>query len=672
VKPHFLSRQTGWLFLTLTLLVTALVYWPGLYGGWLFDDYPNIVDNHGVQIEEASLPALVQAALSSPASDFKRPLASLSFALNYLVGGLNPFGWKLLNLLIHVLNGIGIYLLVKQLLPNIAQGQISAAAEVSLPASMQRAITKSAIPEGLSAGPRSDIIAALIAAAWLLLPINLSAVLYVVQREESLANLFVLIGLIGYVAGRQRMSASTEGSPFLLCIASLVLPLAVGVLAKETAIMLPLYALLIEWIVFKFRAPAAQKIDRRIASLFLFVLAIPFAIGMAWLWPKLLRPESWAARDFTLETRLLSEARIVCDYIRWTVLPMPGSLSFYHDEFDASQNLLTPWTTLWSTIFLGILAWLAYASRRRRPLVALGICLYLGSHLLTGTVLPLELVYEHRNYFGSLGLLLALVPIMATPAMRFAFIRRTLLCVLLIYWTTLTAYTAVAWGEPLRLASELADRAPDSPRAQYELGRTYIIYSHYDPASPYTQLAYAPLERAAAMPKSSILPQQALIFMNARMHLPQKQQWWDTLIAKLKARPPGVQDESSLIALTQCARDGSCVLSNDQMSQAFEAAIDHPASSGRLLAAYSDYAWNLQSDHKLGERLIDAAVKASPKEATYRITQIRMLIAQGKYEEARASLEVLQTLNVGGHLDSSISELRTLLSRHQGAVGSAV
>jgi protein involved in temperature-dependent protein secretion len=91
-----------------------------------------------------------------------------------------------------------------------------------------------------------------------------------------------------------------------------------------------------------------------------------------------------------------------------------------------------------------------------------------------------------------------------------------------------------------------------------------------------------------------------------------------------------------------------------------------------LLAAYSDYAWNLQSDHKLGERLIDAAVKASPKEATYRITQIRMLIAQGKYEEARASLEVLQTLNVGGHLDSSISELRTLLSRHQGAVGSAV
>jgi len=658
VAHNFLRWRRSHGLMALALLVTALIYWPGLYGGWLFDDYPNIVDNHGVQPSEITLPSLVQVALSSPASDFKRPLASLSFAMNYLAGGMNPFGWKLLNLAIHLLNGIGAYVLAAQLLQLLHKGQ--------------------AIADGVpisgadrSGTMRPDTIAALIAAAWILLPINLTAVLYVVQREESLANLFVLAGLIAYVSGRQRMLASGGSGPFLQCVASLLIPVAVGVLAKETVVMLPLYALLIEWIIFRFRAPLLPKADRRIAALFVIVLAIPLVVGMAWLGPKLLRPDAWATRDFTLDTRLLSEARVVCNYIAWTLFPTPGSLSFYHDEFAVSRSLLSPWTTLPSLLFLAGLTWFAYASRNRTPLVALGIGLYLSSHLLTGTVLPLELVYEHRNYFGSLGLLLAVVPRLTTAATAFVLLRRSLLGLLFIHWTALTAYTAIAWGEPLRLAQELADRAPDSPRAQYELGRTYIIYSHYDPASPFTRLAYAPLERAAAMPESSILPQQALIFMNSRMHLPQKDLWWDTMIAKLKSRPPGVQDESSLVALTQCAKDASCVLSNDRMTEAFQAALDHPNNSGRLLATYSDYAWNLQGNHALGERMIEAALKSNPKEAAYRITQIRMLVAMGKYEQARDSLNVLQTLNMGGHLDANITELRARLSKHQTKTGPA-
>ena len=86
----------------------------------------------------------------------------------------------------------------------------------------------------------------------------------------------------------------------------------------------------------------------------------------------------------------------------------------------------------------------------------------------------------------------------------------------------LTASTAYAWGNSLRLARDLAERAPDSPRAQYELGRSYIIASKYNPDSPYTPLVYPPLEHAAKLPDSSILPQQALIFFNARMHRPIK------------------------------------------------------------------------------------------------------------------------------------------------------
>lgn len=630
------------------LLVTAVAYWPGLSGSWLFDDNPNIVDNPGVQPHEVSVPALVRAALSSPASEFKRPLASLSFAANYLMGGLDPFGWKLSNLVIHLLNGWLVFLLARRLLVFVEETSATAVAKSRLKRVMQ-----------------AETVAALIAAGWMLLPINLTAVLYVVQREESMANLFVLGGLIGYVAGRQRMLRA--GSGFWLCAASIVLPAAAGLLAKETAVMLPLYAFLIEWIVFRFRSSAGSG-ERRLYVLFAVVLVLPMLAGLAWQVPIVLQTSYWATRDFSLGERLLSEARIVCDYIAWTLLPTPQALSFYHDQYRVSTGLLKPWTTLVSLLALAGLVVATIRLRKRHPLPALGIALFLGCQLLTGTVLPLELVYEHRNYFASFGVLLIVVPWLAAMPLQvtsageqrpaWLLPRRVLLGFLLVWWTCLTAVTACAWGDPLRLAEDLAARAPDSPRAQYELGRMYIIDSRYDPTSPFTRLAYAPLEKAASFPESSILPQQALIFMNSRMGLPLKAAWWDSLIAKLKARKPGVQDESSLVALTQCARDGACPLPTDRMVQAFQAALDHPSPSARLQATYADYAWNVLGDHALGERLIERAVQAAPGEPAYRITLVRMLVAAGKPVAAAPQMEALRRLDIGGRLNDSIHTLQ--------------
>lgn len=650
-----------------------MVYWPGLHGGFLFDDYPNIVDNHGVQPQDASLASLVRAALSSPASDFKRPLASLSFAANYLATGLDPYWMKLTNLLIHLLNGLMVFWLTRALLRTTP-----VRAHLVLDTTSDANVSGVECVAAEDRQFRAGTIAALVATSWMLLPINLTGVLYVVQRMESMANLCVLLGLIGYVTGRCRMlnatsvrsdvvnaqvggtSISSRTLSFTLCAISITVPAALGILAKETAVMLPLYAALIEWTQFQFRTLTTKR-DRSVMALFFAVLVLPMALGLAWLLPNVLRPETWAARDFTLGTRLFSEARIVTDYVFWTLIPTPTALSFYHDDFHISTGLLTPWTTLASVAFLGALIALMLWLRRRQPMASLGIALFLGCQLLTGTVLPLELVYEHRNYFASFGLMLAVVPLLATTRVHpFAFPRHVLLAGLLLFWTMLTAFTAYAWGNPLRLAEDLASRAPLSPRAQYELGRTYILYSHYDPTSPFTRLAYAPLEKAASLPDSSILPQQALIFMNARMHLPLRDAWWNSMIAKLKARKSGVQDESSLGALTQCAREHRCELPTDRMMQAFMAALSHPDPSARLLATYGDYAWNVLDDHSLGERMTEEAVKTSPNEPAYQITLIRMLVAQGRKAEAEKSLKQLQSLNIGGRLDDSLSELRVL------------
>ncbi|MEP6907268.1 MAG: hypothetical protein ABI858_04710 [Pseudoxanthomonas sp.] len=695
MKASSLPRPDLWLLIAF-LIVTAAVYWPGLSGGFLFDDFPNIVDNHGVQPQDASLASLVGAALSSPASEFKRPLASLSFAANYLATGIDPYWMKLTNLLIHLLNGWLVFLLARALLrAALPNDSVRAPAVFDVSHADANLVSDDSdrfLREKNAARTNSheDMVAVLIAAGWMLLPINLTGVLYVVQRMESMANAFVLIGLIGYVVGRCLMldqyasstclkkkpgwfrSTSDRSRGFLLCAVSATIPAAFGVLAKETAVMLPLYALLIEWMLFRFRRPldaramggagsAKPRHDGFIVALFLLVLALPMIVGMAWLLPGLLKPETWMTRDFTLGTRLLSEARIVVDYIVWTLLPTPGALSFYHDDFRVSMGLLTPWSTAGSLISLVLLLALMVWLRKQKPLVALGIALFLGCQLLTGTVLPLELIYEHRNYFASFGLLLAVVPMLAVPRnFLFSLPRHALLAGLLVCWAGLTALTARAWGNPLRLADDLAARAPQSPRAQYELGRTYIIYSHYDPTSPFTRLAYAPLERAAALPESSILPEQAMIFMNARMHLPIKDAWWESLIAKLKAHKPGVQDESSLSALTDCVREHHCDLPQDRMMEAFLAALQHPDPSARLFATYGDYAWNVGEDHALGLRMIEEAVKSSPTEPAYQITLIRMLAVEGRKTEATAALRQLRTLNVGGRLDKSLTELSTM------------
>ena len=630
-RPYALPLASGLLFALLVIAVYSL----GVGGGFMFDDFPNIVDNKGVQPRHADLPSLLNAALASPASDFKRPAASLSFALNYLATGLDPAGMKLTNVALHLVNAWLLYLLM---------------------AAIFRALRGT--PDN-----RDRMTAVLIAAGWALLPINLTAVLYVVQRMESLANLGVLAGLLGYVTGRRRMLEGGRG--LFVALGSVLAGTALGALSKETAVMTPLYAFLIEIYIFRGkRPPQATKagVDRRLVAFYTLSLALPFVAGMAWIGPSLLRPESWARRDFTLLTRLLSETRIVTDYIAWTLIPTPQGLSFYHDDFQVSQSLFSPWTTLPSVLVLVALAIGAVALRRRAPLVGLGIALYLGCHLLTGTVLPLELIYEHRNYFASAGLLIALVcafrgAMSSVLPVPFFAIRCALLAVLFVWWTAMTAMTAHAWNDPLTLARELAYRAPKSPRAQYELGRTYIIYSRYDKNSPFVRMAYTPLEAAAALPGTTILPEQAMIFMNAKMGLPIKDEWWESLQAKLRKAAPTIQDESALDSLSKCISDMGCKIPTQPLVDAFLLALAHPNPSPRLLAMYANFAWSVIDDRALALSVQRKAVEAAPNEMAYRTGLARMAIQTGDIRTAQAQVAAMRSANVGGRYDDDIEPL---------------
>ncbi|SEW01785.1 hypothetical protein SAMN04515660_1821 [Luteibacter sp. 329MFSha] len=635
------------------MLLVAMAYLPGISGNWLFDDYPNIVDNKAVQPKDATIASLSAAALSSPSSDFKRPLASLSFAANYLLSGLDPAAMKLTNIAIHLANGLLVFLLARLLLAGGGR-----------------------VPDR-----RDGMHAALVATLWMALPINLTAVLYVVQRMESLANLFVLAGLVGYMIGRRRMLAGRRG--LLLAAGSLVVATAIGVLAKETAILTVVYALLIETFVFRWRESidGTQGVSRRTVALFVIVLVIPLLIGGSILVPRLLADATWAPRSFTLRERLLSECRIVASYLRWTLLPTPSGLSFYHDDFVVSKGWLTPWTTLASAAFLVTLAGAAIAVRRRWPLVSLGIGWFFACHALTATIIPLELIYEHRNYFASLGVVLALVTVVRadTDPDRTARTNRRvrprdfLLCIVGAYWLGLTAFTAYRWGgDPLRLPEELAIRNPASPRAQYELGRAYVIMTGYKTDSPYRAPAYRVLERASATPGASTLPEQALIFLNGRMRVPVEDAWWESMRRKLEQGPVSIEDESAIMSLATCQIDGTCDLDPHRLLDLYIAALSHPKPRARLVGSYSDFAWTTLGDRQLGYSMAKEAASIEPDEPAYHVTVARQAIAMGDLATARTHIAALARLNVGDRLGTTLSKLKAQLATAEAAAGERV
>ncbi|WP_159017299.1 hypothetical protein [Cognatiluteimonas profundi] len=615
------------------LVLVALAYWSGLHGGFVFDDFPNIVDNPTLHVTLQSTASQWLAAMfSSPASDLQRPLAMLSFAINHALTGLDPFWMKLTNLGIHLVNTCLVYGLVRRLLQAFDSQQ----------------------PQHL----RREWIALWIAAAWALNPINLMAVLFVVQRMESLCHMFVFAGLWLYLDGRSRLLANGRGWPRML--GGLIGGTALGALAKESAVLLPLYALALEWALSGFSGPRHLG-HRRVASVFGVLLALPAVTGLAWLLPKVLAQNAYSSRDFSLAERLLTESRVVVDYLHWTLLPNLGRLSLYHDDYPISRGLLDPPSTLAAialiALLIGALSWL----RSRRPLAALGLAWFLSAQLLTATIIPLELVYEHRNYFASLGLCLVMADILlCLPRRDLARkVGKLAAAGLLLLYAGETSLRAREWSDPVRFSMTEAAKHPQSPRAAYDLGRNLVILTRYRPDSPFVAPAFAALDRATRVPNANTLPETALIFLAARLGAPQRPEWWQGLQRKLRSQPIGPQQTSSLASLVDCVLKDGCRLAQRDMIDTFLAALER-GPNAEVLNIYGNYALNVLHDPGLALRLWQGAVEQAPNVVQYRETLARLLIAEGQLDAARAQIAQVRQLGRMGQNEAVARELDRL------------
>lgn len=444
VKGPVLAKKAI-LFHLCSVLVLAsavlAVYGNTLHGQFVFDD-SRIYNNSHLRISSLDWGALQEVILKSePAT---RPVANLSFALNYYLHGYAVQGYHLVNILVHLCTGLLLYWLVLLTVP-------------LLPARQGWAERDRGQPYGWLA-----FFAALL---WLLHPVQSQSVSYLVQRMNSLAALFYLLSLVLYVKGRLQPAA---GRRRLLFAAGLLAGLlALG--SKETSATLPLFILLYEWY---FLQDLQKEWLRRNLPLVAGVAVVLALLGLFFLGSGPLASilAGYDSREFTLPQRLLTEMRVLFFYLGLLLFPAPGRLNLDHD-FSVSTSLLQPMTTLLAAIGLvGILV-LAWRSARRQRLLSFAICWFLGNLLIESSFIPLELVFEHRLYLPSMLLFVAVVVevgrLLPPRFLKAGFCLGIVLALLLGFWTM---ERNRVWHDRISLWSDCAAKSPAKARPKNNLG----------------------------------------------------------------------------------------------------------------------------------------------------------------------------------------------------------
>ncbi|WP_428302879.1 hypothetical protein, partial [Immundisolibacter sp.] len=440
------TRPVRWACLAGALVLVALAYLPGLRGPFVFDDFPNILNNPAVALTELTPQALRTAALSNHSGPLGRPVAALSFGLDhYRAGGFYPLAFKLTNLAIHLLNVLLVYAIAVRLARRLGASEGAVAVGVFC------------------------------ALLWGLHPLQLTSVLYVVQRMTSLAGTFTLAAVLCWIEARGRWGQRPATGWLLACGGLFVL----GVFTKENAILLPLYLAVIEWCLW--RPSAVDDPGRRMANrFFALTLLAPMLVGLAVLAVKPgLLLDGYASRPFTLGERLLTEARVLWFYVGLIALPTPARLGLYHDDIAISTWLLDPWTTLLALDGWALALGAAFLLRRRAPAFTFGVLWFLAGHALESTVVPLEIAHEHRNYLPSLGLVFAAVYGVAALARRMGN-QRVYAALGLAGAAALGFCTfgqAAAWASDEAIIEALHRHHPRSPSAQQMMGE--LLFKRY-------------------------------------------------------------------------------------------------------------------------------------------------------------------------------------------------
>ncbi len=635
----FQRSVTPYILLMLSLVAVFLVYQPGLSGPYIFDDAPNITKNHAIQIENLSVDSLKTAALSSVSGPLRRPVSMLSFALNYYFTGFHPFYFKITNLAIHMLSGLGIFALTLQLLgtyrkrhqPNLSETQLR-------------------------------WLSLVITSFWLLHPFNLTSVLYTVQRMTSLSALFCIYGLVLYIYGRERLDKTVSGALCILASVAVFTPLAA--LSKENGILLPFFMLVIEVTLFQFQTP--NTLARRfLIGFFVVFAALPVIAAIAYIAsnPTWLLA-GYIGRDFTLVERVMTEARVLFFYIGQIILPRISQMGLFHDDIPISHSLLAPMTTLFCLLgILGLLI-LAVVLRKKTPLISFGILFFFAGHVFESTIFPFEIAHEHRNYLPMYGLIVIVIYYLLQPIQHVKTIRlrQVVAGLMLVLFAFSTFVRAENWANPYNFALSEVAHHPNSARNNDEIAVFFMHFKTDDPEANeknYQSARYY-FEKANSLDTTYLNGLYGLIISSSMRGKEVEAAWISSLIDRIEHAPAAASIGDKLNELLECQYKKICALNMHDIETLLQAALRNPTLNEGKLSSILDakiyYLVNIAVDYTSAITTMKQKIALAPQELQYRLTFVQFLTAIQHHEEARTELRALKKMDAKGSFTKAISD----------------
>ncbi len=537
-----MQSDRAFLLYTLVLAMLAgLLFLPGLPGDFVFDDNINIVGNSGIELQSLTPRSILDIIFSTQFGGTTRVLPTLTFAIDYFRGGgsLDPATFKTTNIVVHAATAFVLAWFLRSLL--------------------------------LTAGARPGTArwtALVMAFVWAAHPLQVSSVLYVVQRMQTMATLFILLALWSYLTARRAQIEGRSGRTGWMMTGLLW---ALAFACKEDAVLLPAYMLAMELTILRFRAgdaALANRIKRGylyavVAGTLIFLLVV---IPHYWSW------DAYYNRNFSSYERLLTQGRVLCLYLWEILIPFPSHMPFYYDWLVPSRSLLQPWTTMPALLLLGVLLFVAWKMRHHRPIFALGIFLFFAGHAVTSNIAPLELAFEHRNHLPLVGIVLAFGDLLAISLARFR--PQTMLLamsglVLLAGLSIATVLRAQTWSSDLRMAQTSTRIAPFSTRAWNQLCVAYFNLGGGDrTTNPYLNEAIAACAKGAEVDRNSIKTLTNIIAMKAIQGTLSAADW-DRYLQRLRHVTMTPENASSIWVILNKARDGAS-MDSERVLEAIE------------------------------------------------------------------------------------------------------
>lgn len=447
IKPRPLLLQ-GFFLLFITIVYYGISQ-PGLAGGFILDDWPNLDGLNQVNASHQ----LSQFIFSGVASELGRPLSLLSFALQAEHWPGNPYPFKFVGLCIHIANAWLVYVCCYLL------GQIRSWPQRS-----------------------TFLFAGTVFSLWLFHPLNISTVFYVVQRMVLLAGFFSLLGVVSFLWSIKHDQQQPSNVYLAIASIGMVITYVLGILSKENAVLTGLMLSVLYVCLLRDRCG-----NKCWDAWVIIVGLLPSLLVLGYL---CLHIAQHSQPDFGPFQRLLTESVVLQDYLDKILLPTPKKLNIFNDGFPSYKHLFASSVTIKSVSFWLALIALALVLRKRAAFFAFGIFWFLSGHILESSIFGLELYFEHRNYLPSLGILIGVVGTVIELNLKAADCSNTAKKWLNYGLTALlfsmaSAYVLVygaeisTWRSPGALAISALTERPDSIRAHQEASAYFANSGDY-------------------------------------------------------------------------------------------------------------------------------------------------------------------------------------------------